>query len=161
MLRSLRKYLIPKADVIRIETRNAHTYGRQDRGLYGGTQIQFGCNVPDSHHKTARTFLPNVHQHTFRSSLLKRKISIRMTTGVLRTVKKYGGIDQYLLSNSKQIQKNLGLRGDALRAEMAAHRRKNLDAKRGLKGRIISKIDTPLPVPNHEKAEVTVESSVL
>ncbi|ORY87089.1 RM24, ribosomal protein 24 mitochondrial large ribosomal subunit, partial [Protomyces lactucae-debilis] len=71
-------------------------YARQDRGLYGGTHIQYGNNVPDSKTKTRRRWLPNVHRHSLRSDILNKHISLRIQTGVLRTIKKYGSLDAFL-----------------------------------------------------------------
>ncbi|BFZ53173.1 hypothetical protein PYCC9005_000196 [Savitreella phatthalungensis] len=99
-------------------SRLAHTYGRQQTGLYGGAHIQFGNSVAESKVKTRRRFLPNVHPHTLYSKTLQRPIRIRIATRVMRTIKKYGGLDEYLTAESKGIQKTLGLRGEELRAEI-------------------------------------------
>ena len=102
--------------------RCAHTYSRQDRGLYGGAHIQFGNNVSENKNKTRRRFLPNVHWHSLQSKTLARPIRIRITAGVMRTIRKYGDIDAYLTSDSKGIQRTLGARGHMLRHEILVER---------------------------------------
>lgn len=109
--------------------RTAHTYSRQDRGLYGGAHIQFGNTVSENKNKTRRRFLPNVHWHSLPSRTLSRPIRIRIATHVMRTIRKYGGIDGYLTSDSKGIQRTLGARGHALRAEILAARQLKSDEK--------------------------------
>lgn len=103
--------------------RTAHTYSRQDRGLYAGTHKQYGNSVSDSHRKTARTWLPNVHVHTVYSRLLKRSLTLRMPASVWRTIKKEryaGSVDAYLTSESRGVRRTLGERGEHLRREMLA-----------------------------------------
>lgn len=101
--------------------REAHTYSRQDRGLYAGTHIQFGSSISESHKKTARNWLPNTHSHTISSPTLGRRLTLRMPASVWRTInnERYGGnIDKYLTSPSKAVQRSLGLRGEQLRNEI-------------------------------------------
>lgn len=114
--------------------REAHTYSRQDRGLYNGTEKQFGNSVSESHKKSARTWLPNVHGHTLYSATLRRSITLRMPASVWRTIQsaKYGGsIDKFLTSSSKSIQANLGLRGTTLRNEIVNVTRNKARVKSG------------------------------
>ncbi|CCG84462.1 protein of unknown function [Taphrina deformans PYCC 5710] len=102
-------------------SRAAHTYSRQDRGLYANTHKQFGNSISESHRKTARCWLPNVHTHTTYSKSLRRFLTLKMPASVWRTIqnKKYGGdVDAYLTSPSKAVQRGLGLRGQHLRREI-------------------------------------------
>tara|TARA_R110002050_G_scaffold118195_2_gene235404 strand:+ start:30029 stop:30310 length:282 start_codon:yes stop_codon:yes gene_type:complete len=71
-----------------------------------------GNNVSHANNKTKRRFLPNLHNVTFGSELLKRKISLRVSTAGLRTVEHNGGIDNYLktTSNSKLTPEMLKLK---------------------------------------------------
>lgn len=106
--------------------RQAHTYARQDRGLYNGTHVQFGSSISDSHRKSPRIWLPNVHAHSLYSKSLRRTIKLRITASVWRTIQqKYDGeLDGFLTSASKEIQRNLGARGEGLRDEVLSARRK-------------------------------------
>ncbi|OAQ23474.1 hypothetical protein K457DRAFT_59455, partial [Linnemannia elongata AG-77] len=72
-------------------------FKRAQRGLFGGKQIQFGNNVPFSKTKTRRTWLPNVQTKRLFSETLNDWIRLNMTTSVIRTVDKKGGLDRYLL----------------------------------------------------------------
>ena len=63
-----------------------------------GRGVQSGNNVSHANNKTRRRFLPNLHQVTLVSDLLKARIRLRLSTGGLRTVEKRGGIDAFLLS---------------------------------------------------------------
>lgn len=96
-----------------------HTMLRKNRGLYGSTHIQHGNSISDSHRKTARTFKPNVHTHTFVSPVLANEhITMKTTTRELRTIKKYGGLDVYLMQGGKGVQRDLGTRARALKKRM-------------------------------------------
>jgi large subunit ribosomal protein L28 len=70
---------------------------RAERGLYGGKVIQSGNNVSFSINRNKRTWKPNVHSQSLFSELLGCKLTFRTTTHALRTIDKYGGIDNYLL----------------------------------------------------------------
>ena len=44
-----------------------------------------------------RTWKPNVHPQSLFSEVLGTKLRVRATTAILRTIDKYGGLDNYLL----------------------------------------------------------------
>lgn len=73
-------------------------FQRAQSGLFHGKLIQFGNNVPHSKHKTRRTWLPNIRPKRLQSQLLNETVKFQVTTRALRTIKKYGGIDKYLLN---------------------------------------------------------------
>ncbi|KAI7878511.1 hypothetical protein K492DRAFT_149414 [Lichtheimia hyalospora FSU 10163] len=73
------------------------TFKRAQRGLFGGKHIQFGNNNPFSKKKTRRNWLPNVQSKKLYSATLDRFLDLKVTTSVLRTIDKKGGLDQYLL----------------------------------------------------------------
>lgn len=73
-------------------------FKRAQAGIFHGKTIQFGNNVPHSKHKTRRTWLPNVRTKRLHSDILERDIKFKITTRAMRTVKKYGGLDSYLLN---------------------------------------------------------------
>ncbi len=78
-----------------------------------GKQIQFGNNVPFSKTKTRRTWLPNVQTKRLFSETLNDWIRLNMTTSVIRTVDKKGGLDRYLLETRPDLlgEKGVELRG--------------------------------------------------
>ena len=134
--------------------REAHTYSRQARGLYNNTHIQFGNSISESHRKTARNWLPNVHSHTVYSRTLKRNITIRMPASVWRTInnERYGGsIDAFLTTDSKSIQRGLGARGSSLREQILNVRLKHA-----------RKMSMPKPTGQQtsQRAEASVEPRV-
>ncbi|KAF9908719.1 hypothetical protein EC991_009529 [Linnemannia zychae] len=90
-------------------------FKRAQRGLFGGKQIQFGNNVPFSKTKTRRTWLPNVQTKRLFSETLNDWIRLNMTTSVIRTVDKKGGLDRYLLETRDDL---LGAKGVELRGKI-------------------------------------------
>jgi len=63
-----------------------------------GRGVQTGNNVSHANNKSRRRFLPNLHQVTLLSEILREKVRMRVTTTGLRTIEKRGGIDGFLLS---------------------------------------------------------------
>jgi large subunit ribosomal protein L28 len=57
-----------------------------------------GNNVSHSNRKTKRRFLPNLCQNSFASSALGIKINLRVAAATLRTINKYGNIDNFLIN---------------------------------------------------------------
>ena len=68
------------------------------RCVITGKGVQTGNNVSHANNKTKRRFLPNLHQVTLLSDVLRQRIRLRLITSGLRTVEKRGGIDAFLLS---------------------------------------------------------------
>ncbi|KAG0198831.1 39S ribosomal protein L24, mitochondrial [Mortierella sp. GBA30] len=101
-------------------------FKRAQRGLFGGKQIQFGNNVPFSKTKTRRTWLPNVQTKRLFSETLNDWIRLNMTTSVIRTVDKKGGLDRYLLDTRPDLlgAKGLELRGKIVEALKVKQARK-------------------------------------
>jgi large subunit ribosomal protein L28 len=78
--------------------------------------IQFGNNVSrKTETKTRRKWKPNVLSKSLYSVALKKKIKLRITANVLKTIDREGGLDEYLLKDSVQRIKELGPTGWALR----------------------------------------------
>jgi large subunit ribosomal protein L28 len=61
-----------------------------------GKKTQVGMNVSHSERHTKRTFLPNLQTLKFRSDILGRDFSLRISTAGLRTLTKHGGLDAYV-----------------------------------------------------------------
>jgi large subunit ribosomal protein L28 len=82
-----------------------------------GETLQFGNKVSHSNRKSRRTFLPNLHVVTLFSDTLGVDISLRLKTKTLRTVMKYGGLDNFLLSYGSALSENgLKLKKQILKA---------------------------------------------
>jgi large subunit ribosomal protein L28 len=91
-------------------------YHQSNTGLYGAARIRFGNNVSEQNEiKTRRKWRPNVHHKRLWSASLGVFVRTRVTTRVLRTIDKSGGLDEYLLGRKPQRVKDLGPWGWRLR----------------------------------------------
>ena len=64
-----------------------------------------GNNVSHAVNKTKRRFYPNLHNISFFSEVLGKKIKLKVSSRGIKTVEKNGGIDKFLL-NSKNSKLN-------------------------------------------------------
>ncbi|EKG11156.1 Ribosomal protein L28 [Macrophomina phaseolina MS6] len=91
-------------------------YKQSNHGLYGGARIQFGNNVSKKTElKTRRQWRPNIQYKNLFSRALNRPVRVRVSTRVLRTIDKVGGLDEYLLGEKSARIKELGMGGWLLR----------------------------------------------
>lgn len=91
-------------------------FKQANKGLYGESMIQFGNNVSrKTETKTRRKWTPNVLSKSLYSVALKKRIKLRITSNVMKTIDREGGLDEYLLKDSVQRIKELGPTGWALR----------------------------------------------
>ncbi|KAK0719011.1 hypothetical protein B0T21DRAFT_263600, partial [Apiosordaria backusii] len=91
-------------------------YKQSNTGLYGHAAIRYGNRVSDRNEiKTRRTWRPNVQRKRLYSLALGTWVQTRLTTRVLRTVDKVGGLDEYLLGIKSNRIKELGPWGWRLR----------------------------------------------
>ena len=95
---------------------------RADRGLFGGTTKQFGNQISHSVRHSRRTWAPNTHAKNLWSDALGRRVRVKLTAGVLRTIDFKGGLDSYLLqTRDDKIDSRFGLE---LKAAVRAARAK-------------------------------------
>ncbi|KAI0689330.1 hypothetical protein BC835DRAFT_1418579 [Cytidiella melzeri] len=87
-------------------------FKRSQLGLFQGKMKQSGNNVPFSKKKTRRSWLPNVHNKRLFSDALQKKLPLKVTARALRTIKKHGGLDEYVLKTSPDL---LGWEGMRIR----------------------------------------------
>lgn len=89
--------------------------------MFAGVHIRTGNNVSHSNRRTRRTFQPNTHNKSFYSPILQKKLHIEVTTTALRTIDKYGGLDNYILNTKlrhfKQQTYALSLRQQLIEAQ--------------------------------------------
>jgi len=97
---------------ISLDQQVRHRSNRSRRGLYDGVDIRFGNRVSFSEKKTRRKFKPNVFKKRLYSEILDEMIRFHVTAKALRTIDKYGGLDNYLLHN-KHIKDGEGEGGAA------------------------------------------------
>ncbi|KAG6830975.1 hypothetical protein H0H87_006626 [Tephrocybe sp. NHM501043] len=93
-------------------------FKRAQLGLFQGKTKQYGNNVPFSKKKTRRTWLPNVQRKRLPSETLGEDVRVKLTTRALKTIKKYGGIDNYVEKSSAKI---LGHEGIRIRLQIREH----------------------------------------
>ena len=77
-----------------------------------GKKVQFGNNVSKANNKTRRKFNPNMQSATFKSDLLNKNIRFNVATSSIRTVTKFGGIDEFL---TRTKSKKLSLKAKRIR----------------------------------------------
>ncbi|KAF2446681.1 hypothetical protein P171DRAFT_429655 [Karstenula rhodostoma CBS 690.94] len=113
----LPKYVIPQnIEIPEYPYGPSRLFKQQDKGLYGGKSIHFGNNVSKKTETTTRRYWkPNVLDKALYSVGLKKKIKLRVTSSVIKTIDREGGLDEYLLKQSDSRIKELGPLGWALR----------------------------------------------
>ncbi|KAL5430272.1 hypothetical protein PMIN07_010132 [Paraphaeosphaeria minitans] len=113
----LPKYVIPhNIEIPEYPHGPSRLFKQQDKGLYGGKSIHFGNNVSKKTETTTRRYWkPNVLDKALYSVGLKKKIKLRVTSSVIKTIDREGGLDEYLLKQSDSRIKELGPLGWALR----------------------------------------------
>lgn len=92
-------------------------YKQADSGLYGGAVKQYGNKISKGRNKgkTRRSWSPNIRTETLFSEALNKHLHIKVRHRVLRTIRKVGGLDQYLLGEKPARIKELGIFGWTLR----------------------------------------------
>ncbi|CCH58034.1 hypothetical protein TBLA_0A02350 [Henningerozyma blattae CBS 6284] len=113
----------------------SNIFQQSNKGLYGGSFIQFGHHVAENGIKTPKTWLPNIIKKRLWSETLGRDVEVKLTTKVLKTISKEGGLDKYLLKDKSARIKELGpfgwkLRYDVLK-KMEDEKRKTTDPHEG------------------------------
>ncbi len=63
-----------------------------------GTKTMSGNNVSHSQRKTRRKFKVNIQKKTFFSASLKSNFSFRIAARTIKTLDKFGGLDNYLVN---------------------------------------------------------------
>ena len=63
-----------------------------------GVGVMSGNKISHSNRKTRRRFLPNLKAISFKSETLDTDVNLKVTTASIRTVNKYGNIDNFLIN---------------------------------------------------------------
>ncbi|KAF8477717.1 mitochondrial 50S ribosomal protein L28-like protein [Russula ochroleuca] len=87
-------------------------FKRAQLGLFHGKTKQYGNSVPFSKNKTRRSWLPNIQSKRLFSDALGQMVRVKLSTRALKTIRKCGGIDQYVLGTKSDL---LGWEGMRLR----------------------------------------------
>ncbi|EYE99828.1 mitochondrial 54S ribosomal protein bL28m [Aspergillus ruber CBS 135680] len=97
-----------------------YVYKQSNTGLYGGAMIQFGNKISQGRNegKTRRMWKPNVRRKKLWSDALEDFVFIKITRKALRTIRKSGGLDNYLLDDRPGRVKEMGIFGWQLRWQL-------------------------------------------
>ncbi|KAL2753417.1 hypothetical protein ACRALDRAFT_2068789, partial [Sodiomyces alcalophilus JCM 7366] len=91
-------------------------YKQSNNGLYGTATIRTGHNISSDHKvKSLRTWRPNIHRKRLWSDALGAWVRTRLSLRVLRTIRREGGIDAYVLKSKAARVRELGPGGWRLR----------------------------------------------
>ena len=63
-----------------------------------GKRAVTGNNVSHSMRHTKRRFLPNLHEKSLFSEVLGQNVRLKLTSNALRTIDKYNGVDNFMLT---------------------------------------------------------------
>lgn len=87
--------------------RDSKDTGRSQRGIFAGKRPGSGYRKCFSMKHHLRKFDINVFTKKIRSDFLEKDFYLQVSSKALRTIKLYGGLDNYLLkSNSKKLEKD-------------------------------------------------------
>lgn len=107
-----KNYLNRFCAIDNIDLTDYHTFIMAKVCDLSGKKVQFGNNVSKANNKTRRKFNPNMQSTTFRSALLNKNVRFNVAASSIRTVTKFGGIDEFLIRTKS---KNLSTRAKRIR----------------------------------------------
>ncbi len=61
-----------------------------------GKRPMSGHNVSHSNVHTKRRFMPNLQEKSFASPILGQTVRLRLCTNAMRTIDKFGGLDEFM-----------------------------------------------------------------
>lgn len=91
------KLIDPKHIAQVLETNIPKKSKRSQRSLFHGKETKTGNQYSESDNATRRTWKPNVFEKTFYSEILKKQMQIKVSTAAIKSIRKYGGFDNYVL----------------------------------------------------------------
>jgi large subunit ribosomal protein L28 len=114
--KTIKPHLLPSKVIPPYPYGERRIYKQSNRGLYGSARVRFGNNVAPKHKvKTQRFWRPNVHVKRFALPSVGASVKTRLTLRVLKTIRREGGLEEYLLKSKPQRVKDLGPGGWNLR----------------------------------------------
>ncbi|KAL0940575.1 mitochondrial 54S ribosomal protein bL28m [Colletotrichum truncatum] len=133
-------------------------YKQSNNGLYGTARVRRGHNVSEKHNQiSARSWRPNVQRKKLWSDALGAWVRTKLTTRVLRTIRKEGGLDNYVTKNKAARVKDLGPGGWKLRwlvLQTPSFRERYL-AERERLG-----VERPIPADNTDLVPFLVKAAI-
>lgn len=97
-------------------------FKRQNVGLYAGRQRKRSKTCSEAKNKNLRVHLPNIVKAKLWSEALNKQVRARVSTTLLRTVTKEGGLDNYLLKDTPAREKTMGLKAWRLKYDVIKQR---------------------------------------
>lgn len=132
-------------------------FKRAYRGLYGNRMIQFGNKISFAENKTRRTWKPNVQKKSMYSETLGRMLRFRMTTYVMRCIRKAGGLDEYLI-NTKNSELKFPF-AIKMKEQIIELRRAQKEAATGVRNVLKNKSQDQRSTDPHAIAAVKLDST--
>jgi large subunit ribosomal protein L28 len=116
LTKTIKPARLPKTIIPPYPYGERRVYKQSNKGLYGSARIRFGNNVSEKHSvKTQRFWRPNILVKNYFSPSIGANLKTRLTMRVLKTIKREGGIENYLLKSKPARIKELGPGGWNLR----------------------------------------------
>lgn len=116
LAKTIKAHLLPNRLIPPYPYGERRIYKQSNRGLYGKARIRFGNTISEKYHNKARRFWrPNVHVKSFRLPALDANVKTRLTLRVLKTIRREGGLQEYLLKSKPARLKEIGPGGWNLR----------------------------------------------
>lgn len=114
--KTIKPHLLPSRLIPPYPYGERRVYKQSNRGLYGSARIRFGNTVSEKYNNKARRFWrPNVHVKSFHLPAVDANVKTRLTLRVLKTIRREGGLQEYLLKSKPARLKELGPGGWNLR----------------------------------------------
>ncbi|KAG6024423.1 hypothetical protein E4U19_003698 [Claviceps sp. Clav32 group G5] len=116
LTKTIKPHLLPTRLIPPYPFGERRVYKQSNCGLYGSARIRFGNTVTRKWNtRSPRFWRPNLHVKTFYSPALGANIKTKLTLRVLKTIRREGGIENYILKSKPARIKDLGPSGWALR----------------------------------------------
>lgn len=132
-----------------------------------GVGVMTGNNVSKSKRRTKRDFQPNLKESTLKSDTLGSNVTLKITAGTLRTINKYGNLDNFLVNYGhnkltddakklkRKVEKSLKAKGEFDNVKVVTKSKvKKTASKRVTK---IAKIDKATKVTKTTKVKKVAE----
>ncbi|SPJ82201.1 related to ribosomal protein of the large subunit, mitochondrial [Fusarium torulosum] len=114
--KTIKSHLLPNRLIPPYPYGERRVYKQSNKGLYGSARIRFGNTVAEKYNnKTRRFWRPNVHVKVFKLPAINANVKTRLTLRVLKTIRREGGLQEYLLKSKPARIKELGPGGWNLR----------------------------------------------
>ncbi len=106
-----------------------------------GKKTMVGHNVSHSVRRTKRTFKPNMQTLKFKSEILGREFTLKLSTAGLRTLVKHGGLDAYVMAKPiSRLSEDMAAVKRAIDKKLGAEAKKEIVKKPARKPNISARL---------------------